>query len=1505
MSDSESQPRRAASSPSSGKAPPQPIIEATGNTQADTFIHAVDETADPFQQAFASDGTPLHRISEAVNGVIGLPFAAAQLLNGGIAEIPLLDKVPGMPAAVIGAPHLGVPHAHDHPPSDGIPLPSIGATIGSGCLNVLIGGAPAARVLDIGLAPTCGGLTPLFEISTGSSNTFIGGQRAARMGMDITRHCNPMGNEGGEAEQTETKGPSALRRAWGAANVAAPIVGGALSSADEAADGDAESAALTAAQTAANAATMALSMLMGKDPGIEPSMGMLTAGNPTVLIGGFPMPDALALLHAGLGLRKKFKADEEEPHTCQHECDGEGEPVNPVTGQVENCFVDYKTDEIALFEWARYYSGAWRTRDGPLGVGFRHVFEHELQLQRTRAIYTAPRGRTFAFARRADGRCGGSCDGHWLEQREENLFVILNDEIGEIGFALENAHDTSMRCRYVERDGFRHALHWNEQGLLEGIAQSDRSGSVRRTLRFRYDGRAHLVEVWLTEPDGHRSRIAQYGYGTSGCLVMHRDALGATSSYDYDAQHRLVRLTDPNGYSFAYRYDREGRCVESAGRDGMWRVVFAYQPGRTIVTRADGGKWTYIYNAAGTITRIVDPYGGAQERVTGANGRVVQEIDSGGRTLQWLYDANGRHTGRMDRWGNTWPSIDDMPVLPNALEHPVPATPLGLQWGDADDAMSANTSMLPPAITAHAATIDARSTRQSMLEPSLQRNAAGHIVTRTDACGRSERYTRDAAGNVIRRRDSDGRDYVYGITSLDLIESLTDPLGQAVRYRYTCAQSIESVIDANGNESAYAYDLKNRAIGVTRHGTLRETYTYDEGDRLIEKRDGAGNWLLRYEVGDNGLHKTRKLANGEVHRYEYDTRGRFTKASTSRFDVSLSHDARGRRLIDKRDGLGIEHAYARERLASTRYFDRFVIGYERERSSNGGVFVHTPVGGVHRFERTADGKIGVRLGNGTHALWCFDALARCTGRLVWTDGAEDDCACVQYEYSATGELRRVIDRANGTTRYEYDAAHRLIGEVNNGWPVRRFDYDRAGNLLSTPMSGPIRYVEGNRLAATRAERFRFDHRNHLAERVANDGRRIDYRYDSLDLLVGVEWSDRADVWTADYDGLSRRVEKRLGTACTQFYWDGDRLAAQIERNGRLRLYVYANAEAFVPFMFIDYASLDAAPDSGEAYYVFVNQVGMPEYIEDDARRTAWRATDIDPYGLVQVAPGNVVDYALRWPGHYFDQETALHENRYRTYDPALGRYLQSDPKGQAGGINLYAYTANPLVWVDVLGRKCEHGNENSRECPECQGKEEIEALEQELKKLNLDKYNLDGGVEKPVKDQDSRYRTLLADIKRKRDQLFNLRNPDERHKNAAMAEDLANQRMKAIGGVPLGKTDEPYEPGKQGIDGIYKNTRNPPPDYIITEVKYGTADLAKGLADGTDQMDDQWVKNRLDAAVGKPQADEIRNAIDEDRVLDEGRVQKWLIHVDEDRRMTASLIGPDGNVIENSTIGYF
>jgi RHS repeat-associated protein len=58
---------------------------------------------------------------------------------------------------------------------------------------------------------------------------------------------------------------------------------------------------------------------------------------------------------------------------------------------------------------------------------------------------------------------------------------------------------------------------------------------------------------------------------------------------------------------------------------------------------------------------------------------------------------------------------------------------------------------------------------------------------------------------------------------------------------------------------------------------------------------------------------------------------------------------------------------------------------------------------------------------------------------------------------------------------------------------------------------------------------------------------------------------------------------------------------------------------------------------------------------------------------------------LRFPGQYADDETGLHYNHHRYYDPVTGRYLTPDPLGLTPAPNPHAYVPNPMLLADPLG----------------------------------------------------------------------------------------------------------------------------------------------------------------------------------------------------------------------------
>jgi RHS repeat-associated protein len=115
------------------------------------------------------------------------------------------------------------------------------------------------------------------------------------------------------------------------------------------------------------------------------------------------------------------------------------------------------------------------------------------------------------------------------------------------------------------------------------------------------------------------------------------------------------------------------------------------------------------------------------------------------------------------------------------------------------------------------------------------------------------------------------------------------------------------------------------------------------------------------------------------------------------------------------------------------------------------------------------------------------------------------------------------------------------------------------------------------------------------------------------------------------------------------------------------------------------------PAQEEITYLHTDHLMTNRLATDQIQSIVWR-WEGEAFGNTPAEELAGISVNLRFPGQYYDQETNLHYNWNRYYDPELGRYITSDPIGLMGGFNTYNYvTSNPIAWYDFIGQAPQGG----------------------------------------------------------------------------------------------------------------------------------------------------------------------------------------------------------------------
>ena len=196
--------------------------------------------------------------------------------------------------------------------------------------------------------------------------------------------------------------------------------------------------------------------------------------------------------------------------------------------------------------------------------------------------------------------------------------------------------------------------------------------------------------------------------------------------------------------------------------------------------------------------------------------------------------------------------------------------------------------------------------------------------------------------------------------------------------------------------------------------------------------------------------------------------------------------------------------------------------------------------------------------------------------------------------------------------------------------------------------------------------------------------------------------------TYQYDYMGRRTRKTVrqpdgSTTQSEFVYDGWNVIAEFEtkttkhkeqntKNSAARYYTWGRdlsgtlqgAGGVGGLLSIRIESDDS---KGELLYPSYDANGnISEVVDSNGMVRA--AFQYGPFGNLISGSGDLAEeIPFRFSTKYFDDETGFNYYGFRYYVPETGRWLNRDPIGERGGLNLYAFVTNrPTISVDYMGQ---------------------------------------------------------------------------------------------------------------------------------------------------------------------------------------------------------------------------
>ena len=819
-----------------------------------------------------------------------------------------------------------------------------------------------------------------------------------------------------------------------------------------------------------------------------------------------------------------------------------------------------------------------------------------------------------------------------------------------------------------------------------------------------------VTTIRVLDPDVDLAVVVRrFGYDERGRLTQVFNSSGAPELFSYDVDGRLTGWQDRNGTWYRYVYDADGRCVRTVGDRGFYDGEFAYDLERRVTTFTDslGHATEFHLNEANQVVREVGPLGHTTVSTWDRYDRLLSRTDPLGRTTEYEHSADGllaavvrpdgsralvasaedgaltvTVTSGDQTWQRTYPAGTE-PDLFTGQAGIATKFEQDRQWSagvpqrPADDPVERDLFGRPRVVTD---TVGGRTRLGWTVE--------GLRASRTGPSGRHEEWRHDAEGNVVEHA---GVRYEYG--AFDLPIAKIDATGARTSYEYDTELRLTRVTNPAGLNWSYTYDDAGRPVSETDFDGRVLRFTYDKAGQLVRAADGLGT-VTTYVYDELGNVVERATATGTT-TYAYDPVGFLVRATEADCVLEIERDSFGGVVRESVDGRAVTYTHD---TAGIRRRTPSGVDSAWTFDDNGNPATLSVAGHMVAFRHDEAGREVERtIGEGAVLAQAFDAEHQLTGQTVTARAGNRVVQQRQYRYHVDGQLTGVDDAITGPLRYRLDAAGRVIGVATRDGE-ENYRYDPSGNIShaqtppADPDAGPRGYT-GNLLSAAGSVRYAHDRQGRLVARhetVPSGTRTWSYRWDAQDRLVGVRTPDGAE-WRYRYDPLGRRVAKQhwvpneaSGPVMAEevlFVWSGQLLVEQVQRgrDGQQLVLTWDHVPGSVRPV-----TQTEQLGTGVRFFSFLtDQVGTPVDMVDANGVVAWHAS-ASLWGRAKPDRGGV-STPLRFPGQYADDETGLHYNVFRYYDPGTGRYLSQDPLGLAPAPNPVTYVPNPLRDTDPLG----------------------------------------------------------------------------------------------------------------------------------------------------------------------------------------------------------------------------